>query len=240
MGDEVQKMSTLSGMASAAAAGGNPLVNLLQGAQRLGGIYHLDYDRAVVITDDFIKRAAGGVPRNGFLLAAATVPTKETNAPLDEDEVILLRVRGTAPLPNESELIATRLAAMRTADVRQERPGDVVDNLTSSQIEMSAFDCEVLGTFYGDIVARQPFIQWGGDIDNVYSGARYFVYVPSAEALSFIASYPDRTEEEIAEHRDPNLIKLGVVRFASTRRRAADAKMDQVPVNVRVTDFIAR
>ncbi len=233
-------MSTLSGMASAAAAGGNPLVNLLQGAQRLGGIYHLDYDRAVVITDDFIKRAAGGVPRNGFLLAAATVPTKETNAPLDEDEVILLRVRGTAPLPNESELIATRLAAMRTADVRQERPGDVVDNLTSSQIEMSAFDCEVLGTFYGDTVARQPFIQWGGDIDNVYSGARYFVYVPSAEALSFIASYPDRTEEEIAEHRDPNLIKLGVVRFASTRRRAADAKMDQVPVNVRVTDFIAR
>ncbi|QKW29145.1 ATP-binding protein [Streptomyces seoulensis] len=227
-------------MAGAAAAGGNPLVNLLQGAKRLGGIYHLDYDRAVVITDDFIKREAGGVPRNGFLLAAATVPTKETNAPLDEDEVILLRVRGTAPLPNESELIATRLAAMRTADVRQERPEVVVDNLTSSQIEMSAFDCEVLGTFYGETIARQPFIQWGADIDNVYSGARYFVYVPSAEALSFIASYPDRTEDEIAQQRKPDLIQMGVVRFASTRRRAADAKMDQVPVNVRITDFIAR
>ncbi|GAB2477898.1 DUF87 domain-containing protein [Streptosporangium sandarakinum] len=233
-------MSGLSGLAGAAAAGGNPLVALLDGAQRLGGIYHLDYDRAVVITDDFIKRGAGGIPRNGFLLAAATVPTKETNAPLDEDEVILLRVRGTAPLPNEAELVATRLAAMRTADLRQERPEAVIDNLTSSQIEMSAFECEVLGTFYGETVARQPFIQWGADIDNVYSGARYFVYVPSAEALSFIASYPERTEEEVKKEKTPDLIKLGVVRFASTKRRAADAKLDQVPVNVRVTDFIAR
>lgn len=233
-------MNGLSGIAGAAAAGGNPLTGLLEGAKRLGGIYHLDYDRATVITDDFVKRGAGGVPRNGFLLAAATVPTKETNAPLDEDEVILLRVRGTAALPNENELIATRLAAMRTADVRDQRPETVIDNLTSGQIEMSAFDCEVLGTFYGETVSRKPFVQWGADIDNVYSGARYFVYLPSAEVLSFIASYPERTEEEVQDGRTPHLIDVGVVRFASTRRRAADAKMDKVPVKVRVTDFISR
>src|SRR5581483_7324109 len=138
-----------------------------------GGIYKLDYDRATVITDDFVKRKVGGVPRHGFLLAAATVPTQETNAPLDEDEVILLRVRGTANLPNEPDLIATRLAAMRDADVQDKRPEDVLDNLTVSQIQMSAFDCEVLGTFYSDVVARRPFVQWGADLDNVYSGARY-------------------------------------------------------------------
>ncbi|MEZ0108638.1 DNA helicase HerA-like ATPase [Catenulispora sp. EB89] len=233
-------MSALSGMAQAAMAGSNPLVGLLDGAKRLGGVYHLDYDSAIVITDDFIKREAGGIPRNGFLLAAATVPTKETNAPLDEDEVILLRVRGTAPLPNEAEIVATRLAAIRTADVRQERPEAVIDNLTSSQIEMSAFDCEVLGTFYGETVARKPYVQWGGDIDNVYSGARYFVYVPSPEALSRIASYPERTEEEVEKNLTPDMIQLGVVRFSSTKRRSTDAKMDSVPVRVRVTDFISR
>ncbi|MFJ5835171.1 ATP-binding protein [Streptomyces shenzhenensis] len=233
-------MQKLSGIAGAATAGGNPLTALLEGAKRLGGIYHLDYDKAVVITDDFIKREAGGVPRNGFLLAAATVPTKETNAPLDEDEIILLRVRGTAPLPNESELIATRLAAMRTADVRDQRPEAVIDNLTSGQIEMSAFDCEVLGTFYTDTVARQPYVRWGADIDNVYSGARYFVYLPSAEVLSFISSYPEKTAEEIENQEAPHLIDIGVVRFSSTRRRAIEAKLDSVPVKVRVTDFISR
>jgi Helicase HerA, central domain len=233
-------MSTLSGIAGAASAGGNPLTVLLDGAKRLGGIYHLDYDRAVVITDDFVKRDAGGVPRTGYLLAAATVPTKETHAPLDEDEVILLRVRGTAPLPNESELVATRLAAMRDADIRDLRPDDVVDNLTAGQIQMSAFECDVLGTFYSETIARQPFIQWGADIDNVYSGARYFVYLPSAEILSFIASYPERNEQEVENGITPDLINLGVVRFSSTRRRAADAKMDKAAVKVRVTDFISR
>ncbi|MFC8940672.1 ATP-binding protein [Streptomyces griseoincarnatus] len=233
-------MDGLSGIAGAATTGANPLTALLNGAKRLGGIYNLDYDKAVVITDDLVKRGAGGVPRNGFLLAAATVPTKESNAPLDEDEIILLRVRGTAALPNESELISTRLEAMRTADVREQRPASVIDNLTNGQIEMSAFDCEVLGTFYTDTVARQPYVQWGADIDNVYSGARYFVYVPSAEVLSFIASYPMKTAEEIENLETPALIDIGVVRFASTRRRAVEAKMDSVPVKVRVTDFISR
>ncbi|RNH98577.1 helicase HerA domain-containing protein [Micromonospora aurantiaca (nom. illeg.)] len=233
-------MTTLSGIAGAASAGGNPLTWLLDGASRLGGIYHLGYDRAIVITDDLVKRDAGGVPRNGFLLAAATVPTKETNAPLDEEEVILLRVRSTAALPNEAELVATRLAAMRDADIRDQRPADVMDNLTSSQTQLSAFECDVLGTFYADTVARRPFIQWGADIDNVYAGARYFVYLPSAEVLSFIASYPERTEQEVAESATPSLIELGSVRFSSTRRRAAAAKMDAVPVKVRVTDFISR
>lgn len=233
-------MDTLSGIAGFAAAGADPLTALLAGAQRIGGVYQLDYDRATVITDDFVKRKVGGVPRHGFLLAAATVPNQETNAPLDEDEVILLRVKGTAKLPNESELSATRLAAMRDADVRDQRPGDVVDNLTSTQIQMSAFDCEVLGTFYSAVVARRPFVQWGADLDNVYAGARYFVYSPSREVLSFIASYPERTEQEIEDGTPPRLIDLGVVRFSSTRRRAMGAAVDSVPVRVRVTDFISR
>ncbi|GAA0532555.1 DUF87 domain-containing protein [Paractinoplanes ferrugineus] len=232
--------SQLSGIAGAATAGADPLTQLLSGPRRLGGIYQLDYKSATVITDDFVKHSVGGVAKNSFLLAAATVPTRETNAPLDEDEIILLRVRGTARLPNEAELVATRLAAIRDADVRDKRPDDVVDNLTSSQIQLSAFDCEVLGTFYSDMVGRRPFVQWGADLDNVYAGARYFVYAPSPEALSFIASYPRQTEDEILRDVNPRLINLGVVRFSSTRRRATAAVMDSVPVQVRVTDFISK
>lgn len=52
-------MKRLSGIAGAATAGGSPLTTLLNDAKRLGGIYHLDYDKAIVITDDFIKREAG-------------------------------------------------------------------------------------------------------------------------------------------------------------------------------------
>ncbi|ACU76143.1 conserved hypothetical protein [Catenulispora acidiphila DSM 44928] len=233
-------MASFQGMAAQAVVEANPLTGLLKGARRLGGIYHLDYERAVIITDDLLKRDAGGVPRHGFLLAAATAPNREHDEPLDEDEIILLRVRGVAQLPNQSEVVATRMAAMRDADLRDRKPSEILDTLTEGQIQMSAFECDVLGTFYPESVAGQAFIQYGADIDNVYAGARYFVYTPSAETLKFLASYPQRTKDEIERQIAPALIELGHVRFAATRRRAVAAGLAAVPVNVRVTDFIAR
>lgn len=231
---------TLTGIAAEVSIGINPLTQLFKGAKRLGGIYHLDYERATVITDDLAKRECGGVPRHGFLLAAATVPEQESQQPLDEDEVILLRVSNVAQLPNQAEVVATRLAAIRDADMRDQQPARVLDELTSAQIEMSAFECEVLGTFYPDTAGGQPFIQWGADLDNVYAGARYFVYTPGPDVLSFIASYPQQTADEIIEREEPNLITLGHLRFSSTRRRADSAGISKVPVQVRVTDFISR
>lgn len=89
-----------------------PLTALVnKGCVPVGGIFRLDYDSAVVLTDDFKKHEAGGVPRGGFLLAVAGENTP-SGFVLEDQEVILLRVRGTAPLPNESELIQTRLIAM--------------------------------------------------------------------------------------------------------------------------------
>jgi hypothetical protein len=233
-------MTVLTGLAAAAATEANPLTDLLTDAKRLGGVYRLDYERAVIITDDLTKRECGGIAKYTFLLAAATVPLRETELPLDEDEIILLRVRGTSSLPNESELIATRLAAMRDANIRDQRPESVLDTLTSRQIEMSAFECDVLGTFYPESVDQKPYVQFGADIDNVYEGARYFVYVPSPRILSFIASYPMLTEDELRSSTTPALIDLGVVRYSSTRRRAKEANLGDAPVQIRVTDFISR
>lgn len=235
--------SVAAGLGSKIAAGSSPLTPLLKDAVLLGGIYNLDYDSAVVITNDIDKRRAGGVPRHGFLLAAGPQDPMDPSAlPLDEDEVILLRVRGVTDLPNQLELVATRLAAMRDAYEKGQPPTApaISDPLTQKTIQYSAFKCDVLGTFYTDAVAGQPFVQYGADIDTVYSAARYFVYAPSADALSYVASYPRQTEDELRLSLTPDLISIGVVRYSATRRRATEAGYDTVPVNVRVTDFIAR
>lgn len=235
--------SAPAGLGSKIAAGTSPLAPLLKDAVLLGGIYNLDYDAAVVVTNDIDKRRAGGVPKHGFLLAAGPQnPIDPSALPLDEDEVILLRVRGVADLPNQLELVATRLAAMRDAYEKGEPPTSaaISDPLTQKTIQYSAFRCEVLGTFYAETIAGQPFVQYGADIDTVYSAARYFVYAPSPHALSYVASYPQRTEDEVRQGVTPDLIPLGVVRYSATRRRAAEAGYDQCPVNVRVTDFISR
>ncbi|WP_424535527.1 ATP-binding protein [Sphaerisporangium viridialbum] len=210
-----------------------PLTALVNKAcMPVGGIFRLDYDSAVVLTDDFKKHEAGGVPRGGFLLAVAGEST-DLGFVLEDQEVILLRVRGTAPLPNESELIQTRLAVVRDAGASGVGFDDVTDVLTRNELQQSAFDCEVLGTFYTETDSRDAQIEYGADIDNVVVSARYQVFLPSTEVLSWLASYPQPVDKRDA-------LAIGKVRFAATRRKALIAGTDQADVHIDVSDFIGR
>ncbi|WP_063886155.1 MULTISPECIES: DUF87 domain-containing protein [unclassified Streptomyces] len=210
-----------------------PLTALInQGCRPVGGIFRLDYDSAVVLTDDFKKHEAGGVPRGGFLLAVAGDST-EAGFILEDQEIILLRVRGTAPLPNESELIQTRLAVVRDAGASGVDFDDVTDVLTRNELQQSAFDCEVLGTFYTETDARDARVEYGADIDNVVVSARYQVFLPSTDVLSWLASYPAAVDE-----RDS--LAIGKVRFAATRRKALIARTDRADVRIDVSDFVGR
>lgn len=207
-----------------------PLATLVNTAcKAVGGIFRMDYAHAVVLTDDWRKTQAGGVPHGAFLLASAGAQTPEGFA-LDDEELILLRVSGTAPLPNESDLVQTRLAVVRDAGDSGKRFDEVTDELTRNELQQSAFDCEVIGTFYVD--RNDAKIQFGSDIDNVVSSARYQVFLPSPTVLSWIASYP--------EPDGADLLTLGAVRFASTRRRARESGTDQAAVEVHIGDFVAR
>lgn len=207
-----------------------PLATLVNsGCKAVGGIFRLDYARAVVLTDDWRKTQAGGVPHGAFLLAAAGIQNAEGFA-LDDEELILLRVSGTAALPNESDLVQTRLAVVRDAGDSGKGFDEVTDELTRNELQQSAFDCDVIGTFYVD--RNETKIQYGSDIDNVVSSARYQVFLPSPDVLSWIASYPEPDGDD--------LLTLGVVRFASTRRRARESGTDGATVQVHIGDFVSR
>ncbi|WP_458113467.1 DUF87 domain-containing protein [Arthrobacter sp. R1-13] len=209
----------------------SPLAELInKKCVAIGGIYRLDYAQAVVLTDDYRKHEAGGVPLGGYLLAAAGNQTSEGFV-LDDEELILLRVRGTAPLPNEADLVQTRLAVVRDATTSGRSFDDVTDTLTRDELQQSAFDCEVIGTFYA-VDQGSATLEFGADIDNVVSSAKYQVFLPSPDVLSWLASYPETGED--------NTLPLGTVRFASTMRRARMAGTAKAEVRVHVSDFISR
>lgn len=223
-------MTSISTTLLDAQGAGTPLAQLVNdGCHPIGGIFRLDYNSAVVLTDDFHKLQAGGVPHGGFLLAVAGQQT-DSGFKLDDEEIVLLRVRATAPLPNESDLVQTRLAVVRDAATTGQGFDDVTDELTRNELQQSAFDCEVIGTFYTALDATD--IEFGADIDNVVSSAKYQVFLPSERVLSWLASYPEAGESD--------LIQLGVVRFSSTRRRARASNVDKVEVRVHISDFVAR
>jgi len=202
----------------------------------VGGIYQIDYDRALVLTNDRWKAAAGGIPQHCFLLATAK---RVDGTEVDDDEVILLRVETTANLSQERELLATREDAMRerlltrlnplTADTPDEQ---LLDPYTRDVIQFSGLDCAVLGTFYETEDGNRTLIDWGSDLDNVFASSRYQVYKPHGRTLSYIASYakPDR--------RTGKTVVIGHVRYASTRRRALVAAQHTAEVRVNVGDFV--
>jgi hypothetical protein len=207
---------------------------LMAGAKQVGGIYQLDFQNALISTDDKWKVDAGGIPLHSFLLA--TVMPLSTVADREDEEVLLLRVDDTCQLPRQAELVEVREFAMR----QMLTDGNLtVDVLTQQEMQRSGLKCRILGTFYQtDLADSQSFLDFGADIDNLYAASRYRVYKPSPKALAVIASYPQITEDELRSGSRPHLLEIGTVRYSSTRRRAREHNENQVPVQVRVADFI--
>jgi Helicase HerA, central domain len=204
-------------------------------AVRVGAIQTLDYDRAVVITHDRWKEDVGGIPQHAFLLATAR---EIGSGGGDDDEVLLLRVEGTAPLSLERDLLAVREEALRDALSKKQDPSPSVildvdmDPFTRNRVSFTGLDCRIIGTFYEDSRDGTVVLEFGHDVDNFYATATYRVFKPVADGLSAIASYIKPTDDPV------EMVRIGAVRYSSTRRRAALAKQADIPVAVNVYDFI--
>lgn len=202
---------------------------------RIGAIHQIDYDQAVVLTHDRWKFDAGGIPQFSFLLATA----QDLNDPrVDDDEVLLLRVEGTAPLSLERDLHAVREESLRTALSNNQDPSPSVvldadlDPFTKNRVSFTGVKCKILGTFYEDEVDGQQVLEFGADVDNFYATSTYRVLKPVGDGLATIASYLKPTGRPVER------VRIGAVRYSATRRRAKTSKQADAAVEVNIRDFI--
>lgn len=202
---------------------------------RIGAIHQIDYGQAVVLTHDRWKFDAGGIPQFSFLLATA----QDVNDPrVDDDEVLLLRVEGTAPLSLERDLHAVREESLRTAlsNMQDPAPSAVLDAeldpFTKNRVSFTGVRCRILGTFYEDEVDGQKVLEFGADVDNFYATSTYRVLKPIGDGLATIASYLKPTG------RQQERVRIGAVRYSATRRRAKTSKQADAAVEVNIHDFI--
>ncbi len=91
----------------------DPLAQLLQEEQFIGWTFRIDYETAVVLTNDLWKSRAMGVPHNCFLLATAMDPKKLADSKETNREIVLLRVVGSATLPMDDKLIQAKSRTLR-------------------------------------------------------------------------------------------------------------------------------
>lgn len=224
---------------------GDPLVKLVQPANFVGWIYAIDYERAFVMTNDLWKARAFGVPLNCFLVAAAFAPERLHEVPLAEREVLLLRVIGSAKLPQEDDLVRTKIDHFQGQQgATFSSGGRDFDDLTRNQVQFGGMECRVLGTFF----MRDGELCLGTDLESFASAARLTAYRPRRDALTAIVNHVDpvRRRKAADDLRQLGIavpippLKIGTLRYTSTDRLHRSCVEELVPVTVEPSDFLAR
>ena len=227
----------------------NPLTKLIGDVDQsfVGYVYTLRYDECFVQTNDAFKHAVNGLPHNSFLLAAGFDPAHFGSAPPVDQEVILLRVLGSAPLPQDGDMVRTRIEHHQRRRETERLPGDVNDGLdpmTASELQWGGMRCRVLGTFY----MENGELRLGSDLENFMSLSRMRAYKPRGNALELIVNHVNpevrakaREEALKAGFKDvPKAIDMGTVRYTSTARLHRGGQETLVKVLIQPADFLSR
>src|SRR5687767_564891 len=117
----------------------------------VGYVYKMSFDEALVLTNDDWKHSVNGIPHNSFLVAAGFNPFRFADAAEIDKEVVLLRVLEPVTLPQDNELVKTRIEHHQRRTSEEQYPGDVNDGLdpiTASELQSGGLRCSILGTFY--------------------------------------------------------------------------------------------
>lgn len=226
----------------------HPLSLLIGDVDRafVGYVYSLRYDEAFVQTNDSFKYAVNGIAHNSFLVAAGFDPARFSDSlPIDQ-EVVLLRVLGPAPLPQDGDMVRTRIEHHQRRREEERMPGDGNDGLdpmTKSELQWGGMRCRVLGTFF----MQDDKLRLGSDVETFMSLPRMRAFKPRANALSMIVNHVnpevrDKAAEEArkAGFKDtPKPIVIGKVRYTSTNRLQS-TNDELVKVEIQPADFLAR
>lgn len=227
----------------------NPLTRLIGNLDEafVGYVYRLSYDECLIQTNDFFKQAVNGIPHNSFLLAAGFDPAEFHKTDEIDREVILLRVLGPSPLPQDSDMVRTRIEHHQRRLDGERLPvagNDGLDPMTASELQWGGLRCRVIGTFFMD----GSDLRLGSDLENFMSLSRMRAYKPRGDALDMIVNHVNpeiraKAKDEAIKSgfKDtPKPIDIGTVRYTSTARLHRGASEKPVKVLIQPADFLAR
>ena len=220
------------------------LIKLVQEENFVGYIYKIDYDTAQVMTNDLWKNNVLGIPHNCFLVAAEFDPNNLNGHSLQDTEIILLRVIGSAKLPLDDDLIKTKIDKFKNQHDKYQNFKNEYDDITLKEIQFHGLECNILGTFY----QRDDLLWLGSDLESFVTSTRFNVYRPRGKALETIVNYVDPIRRNKAREDMKGLgvkgeidsFPIGTVRYTSTDRLHRKNDEDKVRVYIQPTDFLAR
>lgn len=219
------------------------LLSLIQKDNFVGWVYSINYEEALVITNDLWKNNVKGIPHNCFLLATAFEPDKYGETDEVDKEIILLRVVSSCRLPQDDDMIKTKI------DNYQNKTGIFnnetnFDSLTRNRLQFGGLECRVLGTFY----MQQQELNLGSDVESFYTSLQMRVFMPTADALEKVVNFVDpiRKKRSLEDFKELGIqgeispFRIGTVRYTSTDRLHRANEVDKVKFYIQPADFLAR
>ena len=194
-------------------------LNFRDESSRVGAIYTMSYQSAIVAIYDYDREQAGGLPKGGFLVAAESE---------GDNGFILLRILEEARLPNAVANDQTRQQAIEKTG-NEEPWANALDTWMANQVSLHGIACRILGTFIdlGDGVVR-----FAEDTDNFFAMNRLMVWKPCTRTLHRIVNYRHRRNEAEAADRK----QVGTTRFSAAEGESAI----RVPFLLDPTDLLRR
>lgn len=222
----------------------NIIEGFIDDSDFVGGIYEMNFQACKIHTNEYIqKNVCGGLAKHTLLIAKMeqSVIGGESEADEESDEMsnadtlhehaLLLRISEPTDLPIQDELTSARhrnIEERVVAEMKGEGQRRNLDGLTRQELQKTAYEAEILGTFYYD---ENGDFKFGGDAHTVFSSGEYTVYKPRGDSLSKIVSY--LAAQDIDES---SLINIGNVQYASTDLRADSTTSASVQIDT--TDLI--
>lgn len=223
----------------------NKLINLIQEDNFIGWVYSINYEKALIVTNDEWKQKVKGIPHNSFLVATSFNPKKFADTDESDQQVILFRVNGSCKLPQDEDMIRTKIDGFQKQKaIFKEGEDEEYDVFTKNKMQFSGLECRVLGTFY----IKNEDLVLGSDIETFYTSLKLNVYMPTGKALEQIVNYVDPIRKRSSKsefkalgiHGDVDPFKIGTVRYTSTDRLHRTNETNLVPFTIQPSDFLAR
>jgi hypothetical protein len=215
------------------------LTSLIQEKQFIGWTTRLDYEQAIVVTSDPWKARAHGVPLHSFLLGSAGGPPDGRPS----EELVLLRVLGSSPLPLQDPDIQATIQSLRALPIPGVKSGEFATGAPDTA-QFGALHCRILGTFY----LQDGHLRLGSDVESYFDAPHLAVYRPTGAALEAVVNYvsPERIAAAHDEARRLGLtgelprFPIGTVRYSSTDRLHRGDAADRSVFHLNAVDFLAR
>lgn len=188
----------------------------------VGRPFYFDFSHMKLLSNDHWKEKVGGIAAGAFLVAVY-------DRAGENPEVVLLRVLGPTTLPSDSDVVAAMVDHYKE-NAASDTSANKLDSYTRYEFQFSGLECRVLGSFYRDATGKTRF---GADVDNFYGPNNYSVYRPTGPVLEYIVNFRDG--EAVPGGKGDQ--RIGVVRYASSRRHAVTA---EVPVYVNAFDYLGK